>query len=214
MSSRVMVRKSTGEARPIAWPSAGEWREADRAAAWAQPVAGTAEGALPGADSLRDAREAGFREGESAGRTAAQNEIRPLIERLAHTIDELAVLRPRLREQAERDLVRLAVAIARRVVRRELTIDPQAITGLVKAALEQLSAGERMRVRVHPEDEPAVRSCLAAAGRAASVEVAGDAALERGSAILETERGNLDASAETQLAEIERGLTDRFRGND
>ena len=214
MSSRVMVRKSTGEARPIAWPSAGEWREAGRAAAWAQPVAGTAEGALPGADSLRDAREAGFREGESAGRTAAQNEIRPLIERLAHTIDELAVLRPRLREQAERDLVRLAVAIARRVVRRELTIDPQAITGLVKAALEQLSAGERMRVRVHPEDEPAVRSCLAAAGRAASVEVAGDAALERGSAILETERGNLDASAETQLAEIERGLTDRFRGND
>ena len=47
--------------------------------------------------------------------------------------------------------MRLAVAIARRVVRRELTIDPQAITGLVKAALEQLSAGERIRVRVHPE---------------------------------------------------------------
>jgi flagellar assembly protein FliH len=111
-------------------------------------------------------------------------------------------------------LVRLAVAIARRVVRRELTIDPQAITGLVKAALEQISAGERIRVRVHPQDEAAVRSCLAAAGRAASVEVAGDAALERGSAILEAERGDLDASANTQLAEIERGLTDRFRGND
>ena len=210
MSSKVIVRKSAGEARPIAWPSAAEWCGAARA----QPVAGTPEGAPPGADSLRDARQIGFREGEAAGRTAAQNEIRPLIERLAHTIDELAALRPRLRQQAERDLVRLAVAIARRVVHRELTIDPQAITGLVKAALEQLSAGERMHVRVHPEDEAAVRSCLAAAGRAASVEVTGDAALERGSAILETERGNLDASAETQLAEIERGLTDRFRGDD
>jgi len=211
MSSKVVVHQGTAEARPIAWPDAGERRGTDRTAARAQPVVDAPEG---GADIVRDARQAGFREGEAAGRTAAQNEIRPLVERLAHTIDELAALRPRLREQAERDLVRLAVAIARRVVRRELTIDPQAITGLVKAALEQLSAGERIRVRVHPEDEATVRSCLVAAGRSASVEVAGDAELERGSAILETERGNLDASAETQLAEIERGLTDRFRGND
>lgn len=214
MWSRVVVRKSAGEARPIAWPTAGEWRTTDRTAARAQPAADTAEGAPPGADSLGDARQAGFREGEAAGRAAAQNEIRPLVERFTRSIDELAALRPLLREQAERDLVRLAVAIARRVIRRELTIDPQAVTGLVKAALEQLSAGERIRVRVHPADEAAVRSCLAAAGRETSVEVAGDAALERGSAILETDRGNLDASAETQLAEIERGLTDRFRGND
>jgi flagellar assembly protein FliH len=212
MSSRVVVRKSAGEARPIAWPALGEWHDANRTGARAQPAA--PEGAAPGAESLEDARQAGFREGEAAGHAAAQNELRPLVERFARTIDELAAMRPRLREQAEGDLVRLAVAIARRVVRRELTIDPQAITGLVKAALEQLSAGERIRVRVHPEDEAAVRSCLAAVGRAASVEVSGDATLERGSAILETERGNLDASAETQLAEIERGLTDRFRGND
>ena len=214
MSSRVVVRKSGTEARPIAWPALGEWHNADSTVARAQPVADTPEGAPPGEESLDDARQAGFREGESAGRAAAQNELRPLVERFARTIDELAAMRPRLREQAEGDLVRLAVAIARRVVRRELTIDPQAITGLVKAALEQLSAGERIRVRVHPDDEAAVRSCLVAVGRAASVEVSGDAALERGSAILETERGNLDASAETQLAEIERGLTDRFREND
>jgi flagellar assembly protein FliH len=214
MSSRVVVRKGGGDALPIAWPSAGDRRNTDRMTARAQPAADTPEGGPPGPESLQDARQAGFREGEAAGRLAAQNEIRPLVERFTRTIEELAALRSRLREQAEGDLVRLAVAIARRVVRRELTIDPQAITGLVKAALEQLSAGERIRVRVHPADEAAVRSCLAAGGRAASVEVSGDAALERGSAILETDRGNLDASAETQLAEIERGLTDRFRGND
>jgi flagellar assembly protein FliH len=214
MSSRVVVRKSGTEARPIAWPVLGDWHNADNTVARAQPVADTPQGAPPGEPSIEDARQAGFREGESAGRAAAQNEMRPLIERFARTIDELAAMRTRLREQAEGDLVRLAVAIARRVIRRELTIDPHAITGLVKAALEQLSAGERIRVRVHPEDEIAVRSCLVALGRAASVEVSGDAALERGSAILETDRGNLDASAETQLAEIERGLTDRFRGND
>jgi flagellar assembly protein FliH len=162
-------------------------------------------------DALRQARDAGFREGETAGRLQAQAAVGPVLERLTHSIEELAALRPRLREQAEAELIRLAVAIARRVVRRELTLDPDAIAGLVKAALEQLAVHEVIRVRVHPEHEAAVRTCLAGAGRAGAVEVTGDAALERGSAVFETVRGSLDASAETQLAEIERGLTDRLR---
>jgi flagellar biosynthesis/type III secretory pathway protein FliH len=40
-----------------------------------------------------------------------------------------------------------------------------------------------------------------------------DKTLDRGAAIFETNRGNLDASAETQLLEIEQGLTDRLRGS-
>ena len=160
--------------------------------------------------ALAETRETAFREGEAAGRAQAQAEMRPMLEQLARTGKELAALRPRLREQAEEDLVRLAVAIARRVVRRELTVDPQTITGLVKAALEQLAAGETARLRVHPAHEAIVRTFLADGGRAA-ISVSSDAALAPGGAIFETARGNLDASAETQLAEIERGLTDRFR---
>jgi flagellar assembly protein FliH len=164
-----------------------------------------------GAEILRQARDAGFREGEAAGRAQAQAALHPVLESLARTIQELAALRPRLREQAEGDLIRLAVAIARRIVRRELTVDPEAIAGLVKAALEQLAAHEGVRVRVHPEHEAAVRACLAATAGAADIVVVGDAALARGSAVFDTARGSLDASAETQLAEIERGLTDRLR---
>ncbi|MBZ5591184.1 MAG: flagellar assembly protein FliH [Acidobacteriia bacterium] len=209
MSSRVLVRRKGAAGQPIAWQEAGASYAAAGRARW---VAETS--APPSPELPPDARQAAFREGEAAGRAAAQNEIRPLLERFAHTIEELAALRPRLREQAERDVVRLAVAIARRVVRRELTIDPQAVAGLAKAALEQLAAEERIRVRVHPEDEAAVRSSLAQTRRADAIEVTGDAALERGSAVFETGRGNLDASAETQLAEIERGLTDRLRGRE
>ena len=60
-------------------------------------------------------------------------------------------------------------------------------------------------------DTTAVRACLADAGRSEGIEIASDPALELGSAIFETARGDLDASAEAQLAEIERGLTDRCR---
>jgi flagellar assembly protein FliH len=205
-----MVRRDPSGGQPIVWPAADD--SAAQVASPGQPSAGPPDRLQASEPLLREAREAGFREGEAAARSQAQAEIRPVAERLARTIEELAALRPRLREQAEEDLIRLAVAIARRVVRRELTIDPQAIAGLVKAALQQLASEEEVRVRVHPGEEAAVRACLAGAERAA-VQVTADPGLERGSAVFETQRGNLDASAEAQLAEIERGLTDRFRSS-
>ncbi|HLM99510.1 MAG TPA: FliH/SctL family protein [Bryobacteraceae bacterium] len=213
MSVRALVRRQSTEGEPLVWPAVGETLPG----AQRMRPPGPAEKALhevpnAGEPDLAAVRQAAFREGEAAGRAQTQAEVRPVLEQLSRTAKELAALRPRLREQAEEDLIRLAVAIARRVVRRELTVDPQTITGLVKAALEQLAAGETARLRVHPEHEAIVRGFLADAGRG-SITVIADGALARGSAVFETARGDLDASAETQLAEIERGLTDRFRSS-
>ena len=43
------------------------------------------------------------------------------------------------------------------------------------------------------------------------VEVLSDPSRELGSVVFETARGNLDASVDTLLQEIERGLADRLR---
>jgi flagellar biosynthesis/type III secretory pathway protein FliH len=53
--------------------------------------------------------------------------------------------------------------------------------------------------------------CLRQAAAAASVEVISDPSREPGTVIFETEHGNLDASVESQLREIERGLADRLQ---
>lgn len=212
MSVRALVRRQCTEGEPIVWPAAGETPPSP---ATGLRAAGPGEKPpqevpRPSEPDVAAMRQAAFREGEAAGRNQAHGEVRPVLEQLARAVRDLAALRPRLREQAEEDLIRLAVEIARRVVRRELTVDPATITGLVKAALEQLAAGETARLRVHPEHEDIVRGFLAESGRG-SITITSDGTLARGSALFETARGNLDASAETQLAEIERGLTDRFR---
>jgi len=212
MSVRALVRRQSSEGDPIVWPEVGETLAVPAAGPRLAAEKAPHEASSSSEPDLAAVRQAGFREGEAAARAQAQAEVQPALEQLARAARELAALRPRLREQAEEDLIRLAVAIARRVVRRELTVDPQTITGLAKAALEQLAAGEPARLRVHPEHEAIVRRFLADAGQA-SITVAGDATLAPGSAVFETGRGNLDASAETQLAEIERGLTDRFRSS-
>jgi flagellar assembly protein FliH len=134
-----------------------------------------------------------------------------VVERFAATIGELTLLRPRLRQQAESDTIRLALAIARRVLRRELSVDPEALRGLLLAALEKLQGQEVARVRVHPSHAAVLRDCLQRKYAGAQVEIVTDSGQVPGTAVFETSRGNLDASVETQLEEIERGLTDRLQ---
>lgn len=154
--------------------------------------------------------DAGFRAGDAAAREELAAEVRGSINKLAITITEMASLRAETIHRAEVDTVRLAIEIARRVLHRELTVDTSALGDLVKAALEKLQAQEVYRVRVHPDQANIVRTCLDEMGRSQAIEIIRDSSQQKGGAVFEISRGALDASVETQLREIERGLTDRL----
>jgi flagellar assembly protein FliH len=162
------------------------------------------------ATEVRQARERGFQEGQKAGRDAATSEVQPVLDRLLKSCAEVTGMRGRLRRETEADVVRLTIAIARRVLRRELSVDPEAIHGIVKAALEKVQAKEICLIRLHPEHVAQARLFFEKSGLTAGFEITADPSLQAGGVIVETRRGNLDASVETQLKEIERGFTDRL----
>jgi flagellar assembly protein FliH len=107
--------------------------------------------------------------------------------------------------------VTLAIAIARRVLHRELSTDPEAILGVVMAAFQKLNARETQRLRLAPSDAAIVQEQRSKLGFPAALEITADATLPQASAVFETSRGELDASVDTQLAEIGRGFTDLLR---
>jgi len=158
----------------------------------------------------RQAYEAGFHAGDTEARRNLEAEVKETVERLTATISELAATRGEAIRRAEADTVRLAIEIARRVLHRELSIDTSALEALIKAALEKLQSQEVYRVRVHPDQERIMRSCLDQMGRSQAVEVVNDPVQPKGGAVFEIARGSLDASVETQLREVERGLIDRL----
>ena len=65
-------------------------------------------------------------------------------------------------------------------------------------------------IRTHPEHVATIRAYFEKAGLSTGIEIAADAALPVGGVVIETRRGNLDASVDTQLKEIERGFADRL----
>lgn len=159
----------------------------------------------------RLAHEAGFREGEAAaqGRIAPQAE--EMLARLAASVDELMAGHQQMRRRLEEDLVKLSTIIARRILHRELTVDPEALLGIVRAALEKTRARDVFRLRVYPREVALLDNYLAALNLPQRIEVVADPMLERGAVVFETERGDLDGSIETQLEEIDRGFADLMR---
>jgi flagellar assembly protein FliH len=205
------------QVKPIAWRLAsGAVAETAPGAPDPQPSAALERkiAELERAAQVRaqQAKDAGIQEGMKRGREQASAEIRPVLERLARTVADLASVRDRIRRQAETDLVHLAMAIAKRVLHRELAVDSDAMQGIVRTALDKLRNREIDRVRVHPAHAAAVRACLEAMGRAPALEVTPDPSLACGDAIFETSLGELDASVSSQLREIERGFADRLAG--
>ncbi len=158
----------------------------------------------------RDAYQRGFSEGKAVGREQGTAELQPVLDRLARTLAELSSLRSGIRKDAEADLLKLSISVARRVLHRELTLDPESIEGLIRIALEKLESRELCRVRVHPDQEPAIRASMERFSNSHKVELVPDPSMQCGDVLFETAHGNIDASIEAQLREIERGFADRL----
>jgi len=169
-----------------------------------------AEAEREGARKLDQARREGYAEGLAAGRQQAEEQFRPAMQGLAETLATLARLRESIREETTQDLVHLATSIAARVIHREVAVDPDALAGLIQAAFAKLQSREINRVRMHPTLESLIRKLLDQAGAPKNLVLMPDPSLKPAEVYFETSQGILDASVETQLREIERGLIDKL----
>jgi flagellar assembly protein FliH len=157
-----------------------------------------------------EAHHKGVEDGLRRGREEAAAEVRKAFDQVARTLEELAQVKRKLRQEAEEELVKLSLAVARRILYRELSTDPSSIEGIVHAALQKLQQREVSRVRVFPAGVAAVRSALERSGSRSGLDVVPDPGLATGALLFETSVGELDASIDTQLQEIQRGFADRL----
>jgi flagellar assembly protein FliH len=156
------------------------------------------------------ARQSGIEEGLRKGREESSGEVQKTLDQLASAILDLAQQKKKIRREAERELVKLSLAVARRILHRELLADPESIQAIVYAALQKLQNREISRVRVYLAGAAAVRAAMERTGHRNAVEVIADPMLPLGAILFETALGELDASVETQLQEIDRGFADRL----
>jgi flagellar assembly protein FliH len=156
----------------------------------------------------RDAFAKGYAQGERAGVEAGNRRGDAMVRRLGDTLEELASLRRTLLQQSERQLVQLALALARRVVRREIAADEQLLMALARVAVDKLGDAGPTTVRLHPEDFARAAARGAERWAAAHVTVVADPVVSRGGCLVESPFGFVDASIDAQFQELARALLD------
>jgi flagellar assembly protein FliH len=164
--------------------------------------------------ALEAAHQEGVREGETKARAAVAESIERERSTVARAIEQFVGARREYFRRVEADVVKLALAIARRVLCREAQADPLLLGGVVRVALDQIQAGSKVLLRTGPGCQGAWSQWLAQVPEvAAEVEIVGSEEIEEGLLILETACGSAEISLEGQLREIENGFLDLLQRN-
>lgn len=157
----------------------------------------------------KEAFDRGVRETESRLRAQLDAETASARSSVGHALAEFKAEREAYFARVEPEVVQLSLAIARKILHREAQMDPLLLTGMVHVALEKLDAGTLVRLRAHPDDVAFWANYFSQpSGARPSPELIGDASLQRGECLLESEVGSTQMSLETQLKEIEQGFFD------
>jgi flagellar assembly protein FliH len=203
MSSRAR-RINASEARPFTWAGHGTAEpQATKPSTTAPPAKSDEE---ERAALERDAFSKGFAQGERAGGEAAAQRGEAMLRRLTETLEELTTLREQMIHQTERQMVQLALAIARRIVHREVSIDQDLLIAMARVALDRLGESAHVTVRLSPQDYEATSAVRSAQWDGTHVTVVGDARVGRGGCRVESEFGSMDAGVDAQIHEIARAL--------
>ena len=166
-----------------------------------------AQAATGAAQVQSQARAEGLVQGQEAGRAEAAEQAREAIATLRELIESARVERRTIVDGAESELVKLALAIAERIVHREIEVAPDVVIGMVHVGLSRLSGRESVTIRVNPGDAVTIREhreVLLAAGDVEGVRIVEDQRVDRGGVVIETESGTIDAKIGTQLREARR----------
>jgi flagellar assembly protein FliH len=154
-----------------------------------------------------------------AERSAAKTEARrdwevELKERIAEERNQVLKIANQFRIERERyfsgvesEVVKLALAIAARVLHREAQVDPLLLAGVVRVALERISDSSAVKLHIPPSELPNWQEAFKA-NDGSSLELVGDDQLESGKYVLDTSVGTIELGIKVQLEEIERGLFD------
>ncbi|MGX5202451.1 flagellar assembly protein FliH [Aliikangiella sp. IMCC44632] len=162
--------------------------------------------------AIRDAAyEEGFQEGKTEGLAAAQSDIDAKCTLLTDTLQQLAAPLEQCESETQQQILQLAFAVARQIVRRELQQDPSQIIAIIREALNLLPVGaQNVAILLHPEDAKIVRNVLSlnedngedeeSSADDNSWVIKSDPSIERGSCLVNTENSKVDASIDKQIA--------------
>jgi len=154
-----------------------------------------------------DGWEKGMIEGENTWHAQTEKKIKPLLTSLQDVVHQLNNLRKETYQDIEKEVVELALAIARQVICQEITIDKEIVVCVAREALAKVEDPGRINIKMSPSDLQFIKETRSQLSNMienidhVTLEAAEN--IQSGGCIIETDLGEIDARIEKQLQAVE-----------
>ncbi len=128
-----------------------------------------------------------------------------------------ALVRPiqRVNDNVEAELVELSLAVAKLILRREISEDPRHIAGLIREAVKQLPAATlNVRIHLNPDDAVIVQAALAESEQSSSWSIEPDPAMKPGDCQIHTDTSFIDAGIDGLINRLAAEMLGGHRSTD
>lgn len=162
--------------------------------------------------------EAGEKAGIEAGLESGYKEAASIFKTASCLIEKLERLRQEMTEKSQKEILKLSIAIARKVVHAEITVNREVMAAILKAAVKKLDVKDSVRVRLNPKDAEYVsgkkHELLGAMDGVREMTIEEDLSVPKGGCVVEAGLAEVDARLEQQLDEITDGLMKGYEENE
>jgi flagellar biosynthesis/type III secretory pathway protein FliH len=152
-----------------------------------------------------EAHDRGFAEGLREGTIRSEQRVCVALETLGRVGEYLHTAQSAFVRDRARDLHGLALAVARKLIQREVTADPALLRELVDRALELVPLEPHLEVRLNPDDLSVLLggpSAPEADGKGTAIKWLGDPTIERGGFLVESPLRIVDGRTDFALRSL------------
>jgi len=162
------------------------------------------------AKAVEEGREAAIQAAQASLRSRLDQQLTSVLAALRQAAQTIDHSRHAWQQHWEQHTVTLACAIANRICRRELSLQPQITLAWVREALELAAGNAEITVRLHADDHATlatqIETIAKQLGGLGNIRIVADPAITAGGCRVDTEFGSLDLQLEQQLARISEEL--------
>lgn len=183
---------------------------------------------------FQEGQDAGYAKGRSEGYTSGQNDgytrgqadghakgyetgaaetrqsLEPTLHMLETAAQALRGLQKEIELKTEKEIVTLSMAIARKVIHQEPSINPEMLVHTIQNALMAVTVHAPLLIRIHPSEAALIAGYRDQLPVEGEVSFVADAAITPGGCVIEGASGDIDARIETQMRIIEDAFAPRL----
>lgn len=166
-------------------------------------------------ETRQQAYELGYAEGNKSGVESERKNLVSALNTLNKGIIQLDEIKTELYHNAEKEVVNLAIAIAEKIVKHEVSIKKDTILNVLKQAVNKIVDSDKIKIRLNPSDLQFLNAqnneYPNLVDDMQDMTFEEDATILSGGCLIETKLGDIDARINKQFEAVEEAFSSEFR---